>query len=56
MSPLPMSWSREAAYEVVEELRPGEAQLVALSLLVLGDEDARSAVGQSPSIAIASAN
>jgi uncharacterized metal-binding protein len=44
--------SREAAYEVVEELRPEQAQLVALSLLVLGDNDARSAVGKSPSIAI----
>jgi uncharacterized metal-binding protein len=44
--------SREAAYEVVEELRPEQAQLVALSLLVLGDEDARSAVGQNPAIAI----
>lgn len=44
--------SREAAYEVIEKLRPEQAQLVALSLLVLGDDDARSAVGQSPSIAI----
>lgn len=44
--------SREAAYEVIEDLRPEEAQLVALSLLVLGDEDARSAVGQNPAIAI----
>jgi uncharacterized metal-binding protein len=44
--------SREAAYEVVEDLRPDQAQLVALSLLVLGDDDARSAVGQSPAIAI----
>ena len=44
--------SREAAYEVIQDLRPGEAQLVALSLLVLGDADARSAVGRSPAIAI----
>ena len=44
--------SREAAYEVVEDLRPEQAQLIALSLLVLGDDDARSAVAQSPSIAI----
>lgn len=44
--------SREAAYEVIEDLRPENAQLVALSLLVLGDENARSAVGQSPAIAI----
>jgi len=44
--------SREAAYEVIEKLRPEQTKLVALSLLVLGDDDARSAVGQSPSIAI----
>lgn len=44
--------SREAAYEVVQDLRPEQAQLVALSLLVLGDDDARSAVGQSPAITI----
>jgi uncharacterized metal-binding protein len=44
--------SREAAYEVVEDLRPEKAHLVALSLLVLGDDDARSAVGQSPTITI----
>ena len=28
--------SREAAYEVIEELRPETSQLVALSMLVLG--------------------
>ena len=44
--------SREAAYEVIEDLRPEQAQLVALSLLVLGDDQARSAVGQNPAIAI----
>lgn len=44
--------SREAAYEVVEELRPEQAQLVALSLLVLGDDEARQAVTQNPAIAI----
>ena len=44
--------SREAAYEVVEDLRPGQAQLVALSLLVLGDDEARLAVAQNPAIAI----
>jgi hypothetical protein len=32
--------SREAAYEVVEDLRPDKAQLVALSLLVLGEDSA----------------
>ena len=30
--------SREAAYEVVEDLRPQTSQLVPLSLLVLGEE------------------
>ncbi|HSG17938.1 MAG TPA: putative zinc-binding protein [Anaerolineae bacterium] len=44
--------SREAAYEVVEDLRPEQAKLVALSLLVLGDDEARSEVGQNPAIAI----
>jgi uncharacterized metal-binding protein len=38
------SVTREAAYVVVEELRPGTAQIVPLSLLVLGDEDAQAAV------------
>ena len=40
--------SREAAYEVVEALRPDTSQLIALSLLVLGDEAARAAVAFSP--------
>jgi uncharacterized metal-binding protein len=44
--------SREAAYGVTEDLRPGETQLVALSLLVLGDETARAAVAESPAITI----
>lgn len=44
--------SREAAYEVVEELQPDASQLVALSLLVLGDEGARAAVAANPAITI----
>jgi uncharacterized metal-binding protein len=44
--------SREAAYEVVEELRPETSQLVALSLLVLGDETARAAVAANPAVTI----
>jgi uncharacterized metal-binding protein len=44
--------SRDAAYEVVEELRPEETELVALSLLVLGDEAARNAVKESPAVTI----
>ena len=35
--------TREAAYLVAEELRP-DTQIVPLSLLVLGDEDAQAAV------------
>lgn len=34
--------SREAAYEVIESLRPGATGLVPLSLLVLGDEETRA--------------
>lgn len=44
--------SREAAYEVIEELRPETSQLVALSLLVMGDETARTAVTDCPAITI----
>ena len=44
--------SREAAYEVVEELRPETSQLVPLSLLVLGDETARAAVSGVPAVTI----
>ncbi len=46
------SVSREAAYEVVEDVRPHETQLVALSLLVLGDADARAAVAACPAVTI----
>jgi uncharacterized metal-binding protein len=44
--------SREAAYEVTEDRRPRSTQLVALSLLVLGDEEARVAVGSHPTVTI----
>jgi uncharacterized metal-binding protein len=44
--------SREAAYVVTEDLCPAKTQLVALSMLVLGDEAARSAVAGNPSITI----
>ena len=46
------SVSREAAYQVVEELRPENCQLVALSMLVMGDETARAAVTSGPAITI----
>jgi uncharacterized metal-binding protein len=44
--------SREAAYEVTEDSRPNHTQLVALSLLVLGDEDARAAVAENQVVTI----
>jgi uncharacterized metal-binding protein len=44
--------SREAAYDVTEDVRPDQTQLVSLSLLVLGDEDARAAVSGNPVITI----
>jgi uncharacterized metal-binding protein len=46
------SVSREAAYEVTEELCPQQTQLVALSMLVLGNEAARAAVAAHPAIVI----
>ena len=44
--------SREAAYEVTEDCRPDTTQLVALSLLVLGDEAARAAVADNQAVTI----
>jgi len=44
--------SREAAYDLIEDLRPETAQLVPLSLLVLGNEAARQAVANSPTITV----
>jgi uncharacterized metal-binding protein len=44
--------SREAAYEVTEDARPGTTGLVALSMLVLGDEGARAAVRAHPAVTI----
>lgn len=44
--------SREAAYNVTEDLRPENTRLVALSKLVLGDEEARSVVEGNPAITI----
>jgi uncharacterized metal-binding protein len=46
------SVSREAAYVVTEDIRPEETQLVALSMLVLGDESARAALALSPAVTI----
>ena len=44
--------SRESAYEVTEDRRPEATDLVALSLLVLGDEDTRVAVRAHPAVTI----
>lgn len=44
--------SREAAYEVTEDLRPGQTQLVPLALLVLGDEESQSIVASCPAVTI----
>ena len=44
--------SREAAYDLTQDIRPESTKLVALSLLVLGDEQARADVAGSPSITI----
>jgi uncharacterized metal-binding protein len=44
--------SREAAYDVTEDLRPNSTQLVALSKLVLGDEESRITVATNPAITI----
>jgi uncharacterized metal-binding protein len=44
--------SRDAAYAVTEDLRPGQTQLIPLALLVLGDEGSRSVVAEYPAITI----
>jgi uncharacterized metal-binding protein len=44
--------AREAAYILVEDLRPDKTKIVALSLLVLGDEEARREVAGGAAVAI----
>lgn len=44
--------SREAAYELCDEIRPLDTSLVALAKLVLGEEGARQRVRASPAITI----
>ena len=46
------SVAREAGYELCDELRPETSRLVALSKLVLGDEEARKRVRECPAITI----
>jgi uncharacterized metal-binding protein len=44
--------SREAMYTVVDDLRPAETDTTCLGLLVMGDEQARSKVKDSPCLTI----
>jgi uncharacterized metal-binding protein len=44
--------SREAAYELCDELRPESTRLVALAKLVLGDPAARELVARHPAVTI----
>jgi uncharacterized metal-binding protein len=44
--------AREAAYVLTEDLRPDRTKIVALSLLVMGDEEARSEVAGGEAVAI----
>jgi uncharacterized metal-binding protein len=44
--------AREAAYVLTEDLRPDRTEVVALGLLVMGDEDAKREVAGGRAIAI----
>ncbi len=44
--------SREAAYDLCEELRPESTRLVALAKLVLGEPGARELVAKNPAVTI----
>ncbi len=46
------SVAREGAFRVTEDLRPGESQLLPLSLLVLGEGDTQKTLASIPVIAI----
>ncbi len=46
------SVSRETAYELCENVRPEDTQLLALSKLVLGEPQARARVSNSPAVTI----
>lgn len=43
---------REAAYELAEDLRPTCVEVIALSLLVLGDPDTQARVQAAPAITV----
>jgi uncharacterized metal-binding protein len=44
--------AREAAYDLVEDLRPDTTRIVALSKLVLGDQESRAIVAADPVVTI----
>ncbi len=44
--------SRAAAYDITEDLRPRQTQLVPLALLVLGDEKSQAVVAECPAVTI----
>lgn len=46
------SVSREAAYDVTEDLRPMDTQLVSLAMLVLGDESSKATLTGAPAVTI----
>jgi uncharacterized metal-binding protein len=46
------SIARDATFRVCDELRPGEADTLCLSLLVMGDEEARKKVASSRVIVV----
>jgi len=43
---------REAAYSLAEDLRPRSTEVIALSLLVLGDQELRTRVQSAPAITV----
>lgn len=44
--------SRVAAYQVVEDDRPDQTQLMPLALLVMGDEDSKKSIAENQAITI----
>ncbi len=46
------SVSRDAAYDITEDLRPEQTQLMPLALLVMGDEESRSKMTQYLAVTI----
>ena len=44
--------SREAAYQVTDEIRPEQTRLIPLALLVMGDDDSHKILAESQTITI----